>query len=115
VLAVLLPESSPVRQPEAQPGGWSWFGDPENWLGAPRGHEPVDQVEEARQRELCVARARRETAVPQAQSPGPATQQARSGVVARRGARAPCVPFVAEQVCLRHCWKPARTSTPQVN
>ncbi|CAK8998506.1 unnamed protein product [Durusdinium trenchii] len=26
------------------PLGWTWFGHPENWLGAPPGHMPVDQV-----------------------------------------------------------------------
>ncbi|CAE7659929.1 Vps13c, partial [Symbiodinium pilosum] len=33
-------------------GGWRWFGDPENWLGAPDGHEPVDQVAAAKQKAL---------------------------------------------------------------
>lgn len=31
-------------------GGWTWFGDPANWLGAPPGHMPVDQVGEARRK-----------------------------------------------------------------
>ncbi|CAE8641664.1 unnamed protein product [Polarella glacialis] len=40
-------------------GGWAWFGDPENWLGAPAGHEPMDQVAEAKRREQSAAESHR--------------------------------------------------------
>lgn len=42
--------------PLVDAGGWQWFGNPENWLGAPRGHEPVDQVAAARQQEALKAK-----------------------------------------------------------
>ena len=29
--------------------GWQWFGAPENWLGAPKGHEPIDQAVDMQQ------------------------------------------------------------------
>lgn len=51
LLAALAPEAKAPLDEPALEGGWTWFGDPENWLGAPRGHKPVDQVEAARQRE----------------------------------------------------------------
>ncbi|CAJ1442510.1 unnamed protein product, partial [Effrenium voratum] len=48
-LGQLQPAAAP---PPFAPLGWAWFGDPENWLGAPPGHEPVDQVAAAREKEL---------------------------------------------------------------
>ncbi|CAL1156330.1 unnamed protein product [Cladocopium goreaui] len=42
----------PVSGACAPSMGWQWFGHPENWLGAPKGHEPVDQVALAKQKEM---------------------------------------------------------------
>merc|ERR1711879_149004 len=55
LLAALTPADDTAATVEALPGGWSWFGDPENWLGAPPGHLPVDQVAEARRKDEVAA------------------------------------------------------------
>lgn len=70
---VLIVELLAVREPPTRvsvlpeprlAGGWSWFGDMENWLGSPPGHEPVDQVEEARRREATNRQDMASTAAP---------------------------------------------------
>merc|ERR1712039_495842 len=50
LLAAVAPEDLPHEEIHL-PGDWLWFGDPENWLGAPKGHEPIDKVAEARELE----------------------------------------------------------------
>lgn len=50
VLMVELLSAAPQLKHRAAPcygplmGGWTWFGDVKNWLGAPAGHEPEDKV-----------------------------------------------------------------------
>lgn len=50
LLSILEPENSTCDV--ELPGGWCWFGEVENWLGAPPGHEPEDRVDSARRQEI---------------------------------------------------------------
>eukprot|EP00811_Abedinium_folium_P015480 NODE_2443_length_2211_cov_9.298944.p1 GENE.NODE_2443_length_2211_cov_9.298944~~NODE_2443_length_2211_cov_9.298944.p1 ORF type:complete len:698 (+),score=190.53 NODE_2443_length_2211_cov_9.298944:208-2094(+) len=96
LLSFVAAETASAPSPAAPAGGWRWFGAPENWLGAPAGHEPVDQVEEARRRE--VAEAAGSTAQRRCSASGRAT----------RGWRK--VAHVASPLCRRRSWLARRRS-----
>merc|ERR1712217_193918 len=93
LLAALESETQAKSQEiQHMAGGWCWFGDPDNWLGAPPGHEPVDQVEAARQREAASAHQGRQ------QLNTPAWR------LSRRGAQSRTSSFAASPFCSRRRW-----------